>query len=222
MKEAPHKSEETKKRIKEAAISLFVKRGVDATTMREIANRADMAVGAAYYYFDSKEAIVMEFYTDSQEEVAQKIREASQNVTDLKNLLSISLKTQFEYFAPYRKFFGVLSRFASDPRHPLSPFSPETELVRQRSIEVFKEVLEKSKVKVPADLLPHLPYLLWLTHMGIIFFWLHDESTDQQKTKVLLEESLEIIVRLVQLARYPLIGSVKKSIVQLLENMKFD
>lgn len=213
------KAEETKNRIKAAAMDLFVERGFASTTMREIAARADMAVGATYYYFKSKEAIVMEFYIDSQDEVAQKIQDASQNMTGLKDRLYTALKTQFDYFGTYRKFFGVLSRIAAEPSHPLSPFSKETELIRNRSIQVFKAALDGSDVKVQEDLSPHLPHLLWLYHMGIIFFWLHDESPDQQKTKLLLEESLEIVTHLIRLARYPLMGSLRSSVVKLLENM---
>lgn len=213
-------TEDSKDRIKAAALGLFTERGFAATTMREIAARANMAVGAAYYHFDSKEAIVMEFYIDSQEEVAQKIQAASTGITDLEERLSIALKTQFDYFAPYRQFFGILAKIAADPSHPLSPFSPETAPIRDRSIRVYRDAIEGSDAKLPADLLHHLPYLLWLYHMGIVFFWLYDISPDQQKTQTLLQESLEIVVRLIRLSRYPLIGSLRTSIVHLIENMQ--
>ena len=63
------KSAETRKRILEAALTCFRQRGFEAATMREIAAEAGMSVGAAYYYFDSKEAIVMAFYERSQREM---------------------------------------------------------------------------------------------------------------------------------------------------------
>ena len=37
--------------------------------MREIAAAAGVAVGAAYYYFDSKDALVMAFYEQAQEDM---------------------------------------------------------------------------------------------------------------------------------------------------------
>jgi len=38
--------------------------------MRDVANQAGVALGAAYYYFDSKDAIVMGFYERAQEHLA--------------------------------------------------------------------------------------------------------------------------------------------------------
>lgn len=220
-KETP-KAQETRKKILQTAMDLFIERGFAQTTMREIAHSAGLALGAAYYYFSSKEAIVMEFYVESQEEVAQKVREACKDLPDLKGRLHMTLKTQFDYFKPYRKFFGVLSRIAAEPSHPLSPFSKETESIREKSIQVFKEVLDQSKIKIPSDLLPHLPRLLWLYHMGIIFFWLHDELPGQIKTEVLLEQSLEIFIRLIRISRYPFMGSLRGAVIGLLDKMTFE
>ena len=64
------KSEATRARILECALAIFRERGFENSTMREIAKAAGVAVGAAYYYFDSKNAIVMAFYQRAQEEMA--------------------------------------------------------------------------------------------------------------------------------------------------------
>ena len=56
------KSDETRARILNAALDLFRRKGFDRATMREIATEAQVAPGAAYYYFESKESIVMAFY----------------------------------------------------------------------------------------------------------------------------------------------------------------
>jgi AcrR family transcriptional regulator len=51
------KKEETKERIVEAAFALFRKRGVEATTVEEICERADVAKGTFFNYFPRKEAV---------------------------------------------------------------------------------------------------------------------------------------------------------------------
>ncbi len=56
------KAETTADRILEAALDLFRRQGFDSTTMRDIAREAEVATGAAYYYYSSKDAIVLEFY----------------------------------------------------------------------------------------------------------------------------------------------------------------
>ena len=70
------KSDETRARILAAAIDLFRRRGFDATTMREIAAEAEMATGAAYYYFDSKDAIVLAFYDQAMREMEPLLEQA--------------------------------------------------------------------------------------------------------------------------------------------------
>ena len=67
-RDAPSKSEATRARILEAALALFRKRGFAETTMRDIAQAAGLAQGAAYYYFDSKEVILFAYYARNQAE----------------------------------------------------------------------------------------------------------------------------------------------------------
>ena len=54
------KAEETRSRILSEALTLFRERGFDQTTMRDIARAANVAIGAAYYYFESKDDILFE------------------------------------------------------------------------------------------------------------------------------------------------------------------
>jgi AcrR family transcriptional regulator len=51
------KKEETKERILKAAFSLFKSRGVEATTIEEICEKADVAKGTFFNYFPRKEAV---------------------------------------------------------------------------------------------------------------------------------------------------------------------
>src|SRR5436305_5530695 len=68
---ATAKAEETRERILDAALQLFRQRGFDETTMRDIAAEAGVATGAAYYYFRSKEEMVMAFYVRTAEEARE-------------------------------------------------------------------------------------------------------------------------------------------------------
>ena len=62
------KAEETRNRILDAALRLFRERGFAETTMRDVATEAGVATGAAYYYFRSKEDLVMAFYLRTDQE----------------------------------------------------------------------------------------------------------------------------------------------------------
>src|ERR671935_1437796 len=69
-------SEETRRQILETALALFRERGFEETTIRDIARRAGLSLGAAYYYFKSKEAIVGAYYDFVQREHLARSREA--------------------------------------------------------------------------------------------------------------------------------------------------
>jgi AcrR family transcriptional regulator len=51
------KKDETRERITQAAIELFTERGYDATTVDDIAAKADVAKGTFFNYFPRKEAV---------------------------------------------------------------------------------------------------------------------------------------------------------------------
>src|SRR5260370_33511560 len=69
------KKEETKERIVQAAFALFRKRGVAATTVEEICERADVAKGTFFNYFPRKEAVFgdlsEQWGADAEEEVGE-------------------------------------------------------------------------------------------------------------------------------------------------------
>ncbi len=207
-------SGETRTRILNAALELFRERGFEATTMRQIASNSGMALGAAYYYFESKEALVMAFYERAQEELRPLLTTAL-SPKSLEQRLHSLLDLTFNYFKPNRSLLGALSRHI-DPRHPLSPFSEETQSVRDMDIEFFEHVLEGSNVRISPDLKPHLPRLLWLYQMGLLLFWVYDRSEGQVRTARLVEKSLAIVVLLIKLSSLPFLRPVRKRVVDLL------
>ena len=56
-KEKQTKGEATRLAIEEAAISLFLEQGYHATSMRQIADQAELALGGIYNHFSSKDEI---------------------------------------------------------------------------------------------------------------------------------------------------------------------
>ena len=68
---ATKKALRTRRQILESSVALFRERGFDATSMRDIASRAGLSLGSTYYYFESKQALVFDYYVESQEEASQ-------------------------------------------------------------------------------------------------------------------------------------------------------
>src|SRR4029077_2811713 len=62
------KGDQTKALILETALEIFQERGYEQTTMRAIAEKANVSLGNAYYYFRSKEYLIQAFYHRTHEE----------------------------------------------------------------------------------------------------------------------------------------------------------
>jgi AcrR family transcriptional regulator len=214
------KAEETGFRILEAALALFRKEGFETTTMRDIAKKARVATGAAYYYYPSKDAIVMDFYQRSCAEMQPKIEAALREARGLETRLRQLIQVKLVHFAPNRGVLRALLRNGADPRHPLSPFSPETKEIRDIDIDWFRRILVDCGMRIPRDLEPHLPGVLWFFQMGVIFFWVIDESQDQARTARLLDLAARSVATLIRVSALPLMRPLRKTALQLIEVVK--
>jgi AcrR family transcriptional regulator len=214
------KAEETGHKILEAALALFRQDGFDSATMRGIAQEAGVATGAAYYYYPSKEAIVMDFYQRSCTEMQPKIEAALENASGLEVRLRELIRVKLEYFAPNRSVLRALLRNGADPKHPLSPFSPETKEIRDIDLAWFRRIMTGCGIRIPRDLEPQLPEVLWFFQMGVIFFWITDESRNQSRTERLLELATKVVTTLIRISALPLMRPVRKTALELIELVK--
>jgi AcrR family transcriptional regulator len=214
---AGQKSDETRERIVNAALTLFRERGFDATTMREIADAAKVATGAAYYYFPSKDAIVIEFYRNASEAMQARIEAALEGVKGLEQRLTKLISVKLDHFAPNRGVLRAVLRNGADPKHALSPFSQETKEIRDTDIVWFQRILDNCGTRIPKDLAPHLPGVLWFFQMGVILFWVIDESPAQTRTYRLLELATKSAVSLLSLSGLPLMRPARKAALSLIE-----
>lgn len=210
------KSEETRQRILAAALGIFRERGFEAATMREVAAAAGVAVGAAYYYFASKDAIVMAFYRQAQDEMEPALDAILNRSRTLEQRLRGIIAQKFAYFAPYRALVGTLSAHI-DPAHPLSPFSKATAPIRERDIAFFSRAVSDSNLRLPPSILPYLPRLLWLYQMGLMLFWVYDRSPRQARTELLFSKTLRMMLFAIGLARLPLLKPLYRPAAELLK-----
>jgi AcrR family transcriptional regulator len=218
--EAGSKGERTKSLILETALEMFGERGYEETTMRAVAEKAGVAIGNTYYHFRSKEHLIQAYYERMQEIHSESCAEVLKKERALKGRLLGVMRQILEDIAPYHQFAGILFKTAANPRSPLNPFSPESEPARRAAIELFAEVVKGAKARIPSDLSEELPTLLWMYHMGITLFWIHDDSTGQNRTRRLMEQSVEIVVRLIQLASLPPMRPLRKSVLTMLTDLK--
>jgi AcrR family transcriptional regulator len=213
------KGEQTKALILNAALEIFHERGYDQTTMRAIAKRAEVSLGNAYYYFSSKEHLIQEFYHRTHELHLAALAAAPKH-QNLKARLLALMQLKISTLEPYHEFAGELFKTAAHPKSALNPFAPDSDPVRLESIAAFKDLVEDSQTRIPKDLKEELPYLLWLYHMGVILYWIHDTSRKQVRTYRLIDLTVDLLDRLISLASNPLMRPLRKKALRLIEELR--
>jgi AcrR family transcriptional regulator len=214
------RAQQTRAAIIEAALALFRERGYDATTMREIASRAGVSTGNAYYYFSSKEELIQEFYAISHAEHLAASREALAGQSDLGIRLRDTLRALIDVLAPYHEFAATFYKHAAEPSSPLSPFSKESSPARAASISLYREVVNGSSARMNREVRERLPELLWLQEMGVILYWVHDTSPGCARTYHLIDVTAPVTARLIAATRIPMLRSTVSDITGLIDDLR--
>ncbi len=210
------KAEETRNAIFLAALDLFRERGFEAATMQEIAVRAGVAKSAAYYYFDSKDAIIAAYYERVQTAQEDLCAAAFGKTMKLRERLGVAMHSKLDLAKDDRGLLGVVFRYTGEPEHPLSCLGPGTAAIRARATQVFRDAIAEEKL--PADLRELLPVALWSLQMGLIVMFLYDRSKGQKRTRALADGALDLTLKLLGLAKLPVLRPVRTRVLSLLKD----
>jgi len=192
----------TRARILKSALLLFQTKGYDQTSMREIAGAAGVATGAAYRYFASKDAIVMAFYRQTFDQMRPKIEALLQQPGRLEDRMRELIRIKLNCFRPSRPVLRGIVKNGADPKHPVSPFSQESKPLRDMEIGWFRQMIVEEGIGLPKEFESHIPEVLWALHMGVIFFWIADDSPRQSQTMRLIEQGMNTVKVLLRLPQF--------------------
>jgi AcrR family transcriptional regulator len=214
------RAQQTRAAIVQAALALFRERGYDATTMRDIAARAGVSTGNAYYYFGSKEELVQEYYVLAHAEHLAASAAALAGESDLGARLGATVRALIEVSAPYHAFAATFYKYAAEPSSPLSPFSKESSPTRDASIALYREVVDGSSARMSREVRERLPELLWLYSMGVVLYWVHDTSAGCTRTRHLIGVTAPVVARLVAATRIPMLRSTVTDLAKLIDDLR--
>lgn len=213
------KGERTKERIVQAALELFREHGYEATTMRAVAERAGVSLGNAYYYFASKELLLQAFYHEVHEAHVAACKPVLAGSRDLKDRLLGVMRAKLEVIEPYHRFSSLMFRTAADPKSPLNPFHPASAPIRSEGERLYAEVVRGSDARVPVEIARELPSLLWTYDLGIVLYWIHDDSPGRARTRSLAKHTVDLAVQCIRLASNPLLRPLRKRVLALLADL---
>ena len=121
---SPEKLEERRQQIRAAAARCFARKGIQATTMREIFAEAGLSAGAVYNYYRTKDDLIADGITASTAESADAITAAAA-VLSLDEVIG--------------QFLADLKAAASDGRARATPMIHAEVAVRPDLLKMFQE-----------------------------------------------------------------------------------
>ncbi len=82
----------TRKRLERCALTLFVKKGITATTIKDIAQKAGVAEGTLYRHYESKEELAKQLYLDAHTHISAQVKAILVDSHDIKEKIKMMVR----------------------------------------------------------------------------------------------------------------------------------
>ncbi|MBN2301164.1 MAG: TetR/AcrR family transcriptional regulator [Lentisphaerae bacterium] len=89
----------TRRKLLEAARSVFSEKGFDLARIDDITERADVGKGTFYNYYTTKEEIIQELVAKLLKDLIKNLKEDCKTITDLTELLDSIMATHIKFFS---------------------------------------------------------------------------------------------------------------------------
>ncbi|MHC4475782.1 MAG: TetR/AcrR family transcriptional regulator [Planctomycetota bacterium] len=98
----------TRKKLKQAALDIFSEKSVDAATVEEITEKADVGKGTLYQHFADKEEIVVTLVEESVQHLIERIRSFDRRPMTLQGMLEHLLNAHYRFSVESKEEFLLL------------------------------------------------------------------------------------------------------------------
>jgi len=194
MRVTAQKKRETQQRIVDCARKLFVDKGFEQTTTRDIAEAAGIAAGTMFNYFPTKEALAMTIVCEALEEAGGEFEGRLRGDEPLEEALFAHVAVGLRHLAPHRSYVGEVLETA------LSPFAreglcPQAQQLRVDHLETVRELITGHGSPRTQTLSALTMHLYWTLYLGVLSFWASDESPRREESLVMLDQSTRLFVQ---------------------------
>lgn len=180
---------ETRARILNVSQGLFATNGFEATTTRDIASGAGIAVGTLFNYFPTKEAILASLAAEALAGAHQELARQDFEAGSLEEALFGFIAAGLRKLKPLRKHIPVILETSLSPLCIAA--GDDGESLRASHLDAVVRLASKYGAK---DLSPVAVQIYWSLYAGLLQFWANDKSPRQEDTLALLDHSLEMFV----------------------------
>lgn len=193
MKISKAQKKENRRKIIEATVDLTVAKGLKSATMREIAKKAGLGDATIYNYFPTKETIVYGYYEDRFDAVIEKLKAISDfHEYTFQEQLQTFFEAKLELFLNDREFLEQTFKktfFALS--HQYSRIRP----MKDKFMAIMDDILTNAveAEEIPDQVFRELTMqMFWEYYIGMVMYWLKDDSSHFESTSILLDKSLDL------------------------------
>jgi len=194
MKTTKRQQHETKHTLIASAVEIISEKGFRATTMKAIATHAEVGVATIYNYFPNKDKILYAYFEEQYIKLSDQISEIEGfEEYALNEQIQLLIETSLDNLLEDREFVKEAAHLAIFS--PLSSFN-DSRQARTIFLDVAKDIwnqnIEKNGQKTPLTQ-DWMLLMFWEYYLGIVAYWLKDESENFNHTTQLVDKTSEII-----------------------------
>ncbi len=176
-----------------ATVDLVISKDLKSATMREIARKAGVGDATIYNYFPTKEAILYAYYDNKFDQVTQALKTISDfNQFTFQEQLQTFFETKLDLFLADREFLAKTFKLSF---FTLSQHQSRVTPVKEKFIaivrDIFDAAIEAGEIEDQVFLELTIQFF-WEYYIGLIIYWLSDESEKFEQTSVLIDKSIDL------------------------------
>ncbi len=199
MKISKKEKAQTRRKIIKTAVELMGEKGYHKVSMRTIARTAQIGDATIYKYFSSKEKLLTGYYELCAEDTADALLKIDDlDKYALQEKLQVLLDSYLDQLLADREF--VCESFVLIYQSPMFLFShvnPIHKVLTPIMAQFLDDAWEKEEIpSFPFQSV--LPDMLCEYLIGVLYFWIKDESEEFHETTQLIDLSLNLIVTLLK------------------------
>jgi len=194
MKVSQEQKQETRLKLIASAVEIISEKGFRATTMKAIAQKAEVGIATIYNYFPNKEKLLYAYFEEKYILLAEQVEEIEGfEEYELNEKIQVLIETSLENFLEDREFVQEAAYLAV-----FSPFTSFNDGKQARTIfldtakDIWNKTLEEKGKETPLTQ-DWMLLMFWEYYLGIVAYWLKDESQNFNHTTQLMDKTSEII-----------------------------
>ena len=191
--------QQRKKQILDAARALLFEKGLNGTSMNQIAQLAELSVGTIYFYYKSKEEIFAVLQQEGLELLYNNIEKIYRSKSDNKTKLKKISLEYLKFSRDYKDYFDIINYFLSSPE---VIFDPELKSqIDQHGIRILAIVTDIINSGINEGIFPkgnarRYSIILWGTIHGLLQFRkLESTILEGENFEELFESTVDFLLK---------------------------